>query len=84
MFTFNLESCSYNKIHFIGIEAGSSMSGIALLLSKKGFEISGSDRSETDYLAPLREANIKIYIGQKKRKYKGSGSVCLYRCNFTG
>lgn len=69
MFTFNLESCSYNKIHFIGI-GGVSMSGIALLLSKKGFEISGSDRSETDYLAPLREANIKIYIGQRKENIK--------------
>lgn len=65
MFKFDLNDKKYNKIHFIGI-GGVSMSGIALLLSKKGFNISGSDRNDTEYLKTLRENNIQIFIGQKK------------------
>ncbi len=65
MFNFNLEEKKYKKIHFIGI-GGVSMSGIALLLKIKGYDISGSDRDNSDYLKTLRENNIKIFIGQKK------------------
>lgn len=43
------------------------MSGIALLLKIKGYDISGSDRDNSDYLKTLRENNIKIFIGQKKK-----------------
>lgn len=64
MFTFDLNSTEYKKIHFIGI-GGVSMSGIAVLLKKAGFEITGSDRSETPYLGHLREEHIHIMIGQK-------------------
>lgn len=64
MFIFNLNSREYNKIHFIGI-GGVSMSGIALLLKKRGFQVSGSDRSESKYLKHLYENNIEIFIGQK-------------------
>lgn len=65
MFNFNLEEKKYKKIHFIGI-GGVSMSGIALLLKIKGYDISGSDRDNSDYLKTLKENNIKIFIGQKK------------------
>lgn len=64
MFIFDYKYSQYKKIHFIGI-GGVSMSGIALLLSKKGYEVTGSDRSETKYLNHLYENGIKIYIGQK-------------------
>lgn len=65
MFTFDLEEKKYKKIHFIGI-GGVSMSGIALLLKKKGYNILGSDRDNSDYLDTLRENDIKIFIGQRK------------------
>lgn len=64
MFTFDLNSKEYKKIHFIGI-GGVSMSGIAVLLKKSGFEITGSDRSHTPYTDNLIEENIEIMIGQK-------------------
>lgn len=64
MFIFNLNSKEYKKIHFIGI-GGVSMSGIALLLKKRGYEVSGSDRSESKYLKHLYENDIEIFIGQK-------------------
>lgn len=64
MFIFNLNAKDYKKIHFIGI-GGVSMSGIALLLKKQGYEISGSDRNESKYFKHLYENDIKIYIGQE-------------------
>lgn len=64
MFIFDYKYSQYKKIHFIGI-GGVSMSGIALLLSNKGYEVTGSDRSETKYLNHLYDKGIKIYIGQK-------------------
>lgn len=65
MFKFNLENSKYKKIHFIGI-GGVSMSGIAHLLKVKGFDITGSDRENSEYLEVLRNDNVKIFIGQKK------------------
>lgn len=65
MFQFNLEEKKFNKVHFIGI-GGVSMSGIAMLLKKNGFTVTGSDRSESTYLAHLREEGIDIWIGQTK------------------
>jgi len=64
LFKFDIEDKKYKKIHFIGI-GGVSMSGIALLLCKSGYQISGSDRSETKYLEHLRDNNVEIHIGQK-------------------
>lgn len=65
MFDFNLYDKNIKKIHFIGI-GGVSMSGIAELLKFHNFEISGSDRDDSDTLDHLRSLGIKIYVGQKK------------------
>lgn len=65
MFTFNLQEKKYKKIHFIGI-GGVSMSGIAVLLKANGYEVTGSDREDSEYLVHLREIDIDIFIGQKK------------------
>lgn len=65
MFKFNLEEKKYKKIHFIGI-GGVSMSGIALLLKIRGYDVTGSDRSDSEYLQTLRDNKINIFIGQKK------------------
>ncbi|WP_100065558.1 UDP-N-acetylmuramate--L-alanine ligase [Miniphocaeibacter massiliensis] len=65
MFNFNLNDKNIKKIHFIGI-GGVSMSGIAQLLAFHNFEVSGSDRDDSDTLDKLRSYGIKIYVGQKK------------------
>ena len=49
--------------HFIGI-GGVSMSGLAEILRKEGFTVSGSDMKESDTTRVLQEAGIKVYIGQ--------------------
>lgn len=50
------------KIHFVGI-GGIGMSGIAEIMLNRGFEISGSDMSESANTERLRELGIKISIG---------------------
>ena len=50
-------------IHFIGI-GGISMSGLAVLLARKGFTISGSDRSKSEITEMLKAQGIRIMIGQ--------------------
>ena len=51
----------YKKIHMIGI-GGISMSGIAEILINWGFEVSGSDRSDSEILHILNHAHIKTFI----------------------
>ena len=68
MFTFDFKNNNYKKIHFIGI-GGISMSGIAKLLLNKGYQISGSDRNTSKEIQHLQQLGVKVYIGQKKRKY---------------
>lgn len=61
---------SVKKIHFVGI-GGIGMSGIAEILLNQGFEVSGSDISQsenTDYLASL---GAKIFIGHKAENISG-------------
>lgn len=65
MFKFDFGDKNFNKIHFIGI-GGISMSGIAMLLHTKGYQISGSDRKENPHVNNLIKEGIKIYIGQSK------------------
>jgi len=52
----------YKKIYFIGI-GGVSMSGLAEILFKDGFEISGSDKTDSTATRHLQEVGIRINIG---------------------
>lgn len=58
-------------IHFIGI-GGISMSGLAQILLKNGYNISGSDRSESHITKKLEDMGIKVFIGQKEENIKGA------------
>lgn len=69
MFDFRFNENNYKKIHFIGI-GGVSMSGIAQVLNHMGYTISGSDRSDSDYLQTLREQGIEIHVGQVRENIK--------------
>lgn len=71
MFNFDLDlkNGDIKKIHFLGI-GGISMSGIALLLKEKGFEITGSDSKVSDNVNHLRENGIDVFIGQYKENIK--------------
>jgi UDP-N-acetylmuramate--alanine ligase len=53
-------------IHFVGI-GGSGMIGIARLLLKKGYKVSGSDINDTYELKKIKKEGAKVFIGHKKK-----------------
>ncbi len=55
-----LPSSRIKKLHFIGI-GGAGMSGIAEILQRSGFEISGSDSGSGSVLEYLANTGIKIF-----------------------
>src|SRR5919112_1405490 len=50
------------RLHFIGI-GGAGMSGLALVASALGAEVTGSDRAESSYVERLRAGGIDPAIG---------------------
>ena len=52
-------------VYFSGI-GGISMSGLAKILKSRGFEVSGSDRSESAITRDLEKDGIKVIIGQRR------------------
>lgn len=63
--SFNLNIDINKKVHFIGI-GGISMSGLAALLLRKGFKVSGSDSKESEIINKLKAEGAEIYIGHKR------------------
>ena len=57
------------KIHFVGI-GGAGMIGIARVLLKKGYKISGSDVVDSNDLKKLRKEGAKVFIGHSKDNIK--------------
>ncbi|MGL4730653.1 MAG: UDP-N-acetylmuramate--L-alanine ligase [Clostridium sp.] len=58
------------KIHFIGI-GGVSMSGLAEILLKNGYNVSGSDRSESFVTENLKKKGATIFIGHNSENLNG-------------
>ena len=59
------EFSNVSKIHMIGI-GGISMSGIAVMLKKMGFEVTGSDSMGSDMVTMLENEGISVYIGSNE------------------
>ena len=53
-----------SRVHMVGI-GGSSMSGLARLLQKKGYAVSGSDNYDKETICALRAEGIPVYIGHR-------------------
>lgn len=64
------------RVHFVGI-GGIGMSGIAEILLNQGFEVTGSDLSESDVTERLKSLGIKIYKGHKEENLKDT-DVLVY------
>ena len=64
------------RVHFIGI-GGSGMCPIAEILLSKGYELTGSDRSESDTLDRVRGYGIPVFTEHKpeKRGRRGARGV---------
>jgi len=64
------------RLHFVGV-AGAGMSGLALVARALGAQVSGSDRAESPYLAPLRAQGIEPAIGHATANVS-DGSEVVY------
>lgn len=62
------------KIHFVGI-GGSGMCPIAEILHNKGYELTGSDVSESDTLERIRSYGIPVAMGHKAENVDGAELV---------
>ena len=54
------------KIHFIGI-GGIGVSGLASIFLSKGFEVSGSDLSQSAVTDDLEKKGAKVFIGHNEK-----------------
>lgn len=61
-------------LHFAGI-GGISMSTIALMAHKKGYTVTGSDRSESDAVKKLVAAGIPVTVGHLPESVEGKDAV---------
>lgn len=62
------------NVFFIGI-GGISMSSLAFITHENGFEVSGSDRNESEMTQKLRNAGIKVYIGHSEENVKNAEMI---------
>lgn len=62
------------RIHMIGI-GGVSMSGIAIILQKAGYEVTGSDKNEGDMIETLIKSGIPVFIGSNAELVKDADVV---------
>lgn len=70
-----LDSLDKNKvIHMIGI-GGVSMSGLAEIIYKMGFKVTGSDRVMSDITNRLVDSGITVYEGHNAKNVEGAQLV---------
>ena len=75
MNNFRLSDIDKEKpVHFVGI-GGISMSGLAKILLKKGYKVTGSDMAESETVKMLKNAGIDVKIGHRKENIENAGLV---------
>ncbi len=72
---FDIKNCK--KIFMCGI-GGTSMSGIAEILHKWGYDVVGSDAISSHQTDWLEESGIKVFIGQKKENITDDLDLFVY------
>jgi UDP-N-acetylmuramate--alanine ligase len=63
-------------IHFVGI-GGSGMNGIAEVLLNLGFQVSGSDLSDSTVVARLRKLGATVQVGHAEQNIAGADAVVV-------
>lgn len=65
------------NIHLIGI-GGIGMSGLAILLKDKGYNVKGSDIGESDITKMLKNEGIEVSVGHKKENITDDTHLVCY------
>ena len=66
----------FRRFHFVGI-GGMGMSAVAEILKGRGFEVSGSDMTESPNLDNLRRSGIRISIGHQAKNLAQAQAVVV-------
>ncbi len=61
-----IELAKSEVVHFVGI-GGIGMSGLSMIMKRKGFKVQGSDISNNKNINRIRKEKIKVYVGHKKK-----------------
>ncbi len=64
------------RIHFVGI-GGTGMSGLAEVLLRMDYQISGSDLTRSEVTDRLAELGVQVYIGHAARQVRGADLVVV-------
>ncbi len=64
------------RLHFIGV-GGAGMSGIAELMANLGYEVSGSDRRESEVTHRLTGLGIEVHIGHSEANVAEADAVVV-------
>jgi len=62
------------RIHFVGI-GGAGMCGIAEVLLNQGYEISGSDLSESSVTRRLKSLGVEVFLGHAEQQVIGADVI---------
>ena len=71
-----IELAKKETVHFVGI-GGIGMSGLSLIMKRKGFKVQGSDILNNKNIERLKEKKIKIYLNHKKKNINKSTILVL-------
>jgi len=74
MQTVHIDHFNGCRIHFVGI-GGISMSGLAEILLKRGYAVTGSDLRESHITQKLRKKGAKVFIGHDSTNVQGAQLV---------
>ena len=72
--TAHIANYAGGRVHFIGI-GGSSMSGLAPLIKKLGYQVTGSDRDRSHKTDALAEKGIPVAIGHRAENVRGADFI---------
>jgi len=64
------------RIHFVGV-GGSGMSGIAEVLANQGYEVSGSDLTESATTKRLAAQGVRVTVGHTAENVAGADAVVV-------
>ncbi|WP_062465073.1 UDP-N-acetylmuramate--L-alanine ligase [Demequina soli] len=65
-----------SRIHFIGV-GGSGMSAVARLIAARGYDVSGTNLTETAYFQALRDAGMDVQLGHDAALVDGAEAVVV-------
>lgn len=69
------------RVYFVGI-GGIGMSGLARILKKRGFLVSGSDVKESHLTKELKKEGIEVFIGHRKEQVPSDARI-VYNTRIT-